>query len=303
MPAVTPMAHVIMNRGSGAGNKLALNQEIETAFKSHGWQVEFIMVDRRDLQSRTRSTVAQAPGVIVVAGGDGTINAVASACVEANRPLGIVPAGTFNYVARNQGLPTDIAEAVSVIVNGLARRVDIGEINGRIFLNNAGFGLYSNLVERREIDKRRFGRSRVVAVLSGIRCLLGSHPLYEVELAADGRPERLLTTTLFFGCNALQLEHFNVAAADCLRHGKLAALSLKLHSRWDIVVATFAALTGRLDKAENTDAFCASTVRVHTRRRALKVAIDGEIAILRPPLDVTLRPGALQVLAPAVEHG
>jgi diacylglycerol kinase family enzyme len=302
MPVMTPIAHVIMNQGSGAGDKLALNQEIETAFKSHGWQVEFVMVDRRDVQSRTRSAVAHASGAVVVAGGDGTINAVASACVGVNRPLGIVPAGTFNYVARNLGLPTDIAEAVSVIVNGLTRGVDIGEVNGRIFLNNAGFGLYSKMVERRENDKRRFGRSRLVAFLSGLRCLLGVHPLYKIDLTADGKFERLRTTTLFFGCNALQLEHFNVAAADCLRQGKLAVLSLKLHSRWDIAVATCAALIGRLDKADSTDAFCASTVHVQTRRRRLKVAIDGEIARLRPPLRVTLRPGALQVFAPAIKH-
>jgi diacylglycerol kinase family enzyme len=302
MPVMTPIAHVIMNQGSGAGDKLALNQEIETAFKSHGWQVEYVMVDRRDVQRRTRSAVAHASGAVVVAGGDGTINAVASACVGVNRPLGIVPAGTFNYVARNLGLPTDIAEAVSVIVNGLTRGVDIGEVNGRIFLNNAGFGLYSKMVERRENDKRRFGRSRLVAFLSGLRCLLGVHPLYKIDLTADGKFERLRTTTLFFGCNALQLEHFNVAAADCLRQGKLAVLSLKLHSRWDIAVATCAALIGRLDKADSTDAFCASTVHVQTRRRRLKVAIDGEIARLRPPLRVTLRPGALQVFAPAIKH-
>jgi diacylglycerol kinase family enzyme len=128
------------------------------------------------------------------------------------------------------------------------------------------------------------------------------HPLYKIDLTADGKFERLRTTTLFFGCNALQLEHFNVAAADCLRQGKLAVLSLKLHSRWDIAVATCAALIGRLDKADSTDAFCASTVHVQTRRRRLKVAIDGEIARLRPPLRVTLRPGALQVFAPAIKH-
>jgi diacylglycerol kinase family enzyme len=303
MPAVTTIAHVIMNRDSGADDKAALTKEIETAFTAHGWQVEFVLVGRRDLHSRTQQTVTQVPGAIVVAGGDGTTNAVASACVKANRPLGLVPAGTFNYVARNLGVPTEVGQAVAVIVDGRVRHVDIGEINGRIFLNNAGFGLYAQMLEQRERHKRRFGRRRVVAFLSGMRCLLSSHPLYAVELVADGQTERCLTTTLFFGCNALQLEHFNVAAAECLRHQKLAVLSLKLHSRREVIMAACAALIGRLDEVDTTDAFCASTVRVQTRRRALKVVIDGEIVLLRPPLDVSLRPGALQVLAPAVEPG
>jgi diacylglycerol kinase family enzyme len=301
MPAATPIAHVIMNRYSGAGDKAALTQEIETAFAGHGWQVEFVLVRRRELHQQMRRTVAEAPGAIVVAGGDGTINAVASACVEADRPLGIVPAGTFNYIARNLGLPTEVSPAVSVIVTGKVRHVDIGELNGRIFLNNAGFGLYATMLERRERDKRRFGRSRLVAFWSGMLCLLDSHPRYAVELVADGHTERHLTTTLFFGCNALQLQHFNVAAADCLRHQKLAVLSLQQRSRWEIVVAAGAALIGRLDEVDATHVFCASTVHVQTRRLRLKVVIDGEIVYLRPPLDVTFRPGALRVYAPAAE--
>jgi diacylglycerol kinase family enzyme len=213
-----------------------------------------------------------------------------------------VPAGTFNYVARNLGVPTEVSQAVSVIVKGGVRQVDVGEINGRIFLNNAGIGLYAQMLERREQDKRRFGRRRLVAFFSGMRCLLSPHPLYAVELVADGQTAQHLTTTLFFGCNALQLEDFNATAAECLRHQKLAVLSLQLHSRWEATVAACAALMGRLDEAYTTEAFCANTVRVETRGRALKVAIDGEIALLRSPLNVMLHPGALQVFVPAKEQ-
>jgi diacylglycerol kinase family enzyme len=301
MPAVTPIAHVIMNQDSGSADKTALTGEIETAFTAFGWKVEFILAGRQDLPTRTRQTVAQAPGSIIVAGGDGTINTVASACVEAKRPIGLLPAGTFNYVARNLGVPTEVSAAVAVIVNGQVRSVDIGEINGRIFLNNAGFGLYARMLERREDDKRRFGRSRTVAFFSGMRCLLSSHPLFAVELVRDGHTERRLTTTLFFGCNTLQLQHFNPAAAECLRCRQLAVLSLKLDSRWEVVLAACLGLMGRLDAVNATDTFCANTVRVQTRRRVLKVAIDGEVVRLRSPLDVVLRPGALQVFAPPAE--
>jgi diacylglycerol kinase family enzyme len=300
--AATPIAHVIVNRGAGAGNKAGLTREIATAFTAHGWQVEFILVGRRNLYSRTRRTVVQAPGVIVVAGGDGTISTVAAACMEANRPLGIVPAGTFNYIARNLGVPTEVAQAVAVIVTGRVRHVDMGEINGRLFLNNAGFGLYATMIEQRERAKRRFGRRRVVAFCSALRCLLSAHPLYAVEWVADGRTERRRTTTLVFGCNALQLEHVSGAAAECLRHQQLAVLSLQLRRRWQIALAAGAALVGRLDRAATTEAFCARTVRVQTRRRGLKVAIDGELARLRSPLDVRFRLGVLQVLVPAVKH-
>ncbi len=298
MPAATSMAHVIMNEGSGAGNKAVLTRALETAFTAQGWQVEFVWVGRHNVHERVRRTVAQAPGTLVVAGGDGTINAVASACVAANRPLGIVPAGTFNYIARNLGLPTEVAPAVAAIINGHIRRVDIGEINGRMFLNNAGLGLYARLIEQRERDKRRFGRRRLVAFLSGLRTLLRPSPLYTVDLVADGRSERRRTTTLFFGCNALQLKDFHLAAAECIQHQQLAVLSLTLHNRWKIAMAACMALIGRLEALTALDTFCASTVRVQTRRRTVKVAIDGELARLRPPLDVQFRAGGLHVLAP-----
>jgi diacylglycerol kinase family enzyme len=302
MAPMTQMAHVIMNRDSGAYDSTALTRDIETAFEAHGWHVEFVLAGRYDLRSRTQEAVARAPGTIVVAGGDGTINTVASTCVEAERPLGLIPAGTFNYIARNLGVPAEVSQAVAVIVNGRVCHADIGEVNGRIFLNNAGIGLYAQMLERREQDKRRFGRNRTVAFFSGMRSLLSAHPLNAVELVADGQTERHLTTTLFFGCNALQLEDFNLTAAECVRQQKLAVLSLQLRNRWEAIVAACAALMGRLDQAYTTKTFCASRVHVQTRRRVLKVAIDGEIVLLGSPLDVRLRPGALRVFAPPMVH-
>jgi diacylglycerol kinase family enzyme len=297
MPAMTSIAHVIMNRDSGAADKSALICEIETAFTAHGWQVEIILVGRHDLRSRTEQAVAEASGAIVVAGGDGTINTVATACVKVNRPMGILPVGTFNYVARNLRVPTEMVQAVSIIVKGHVQPVDVGEINGRIFLHNAGFGLYTRMLEQREQDVRRFGRSRLVAFLSGIRCLLRSHPLFAVELVTEGRAEQRLTTTLFFGCNALQLEELSVGAADCLRRQQLAVLSLKLRNRWEVAAAACAGLIGRLDRVKTTEVFCAGALRVRTRRRRLKVVMDGELVLLRPPLDVRFRHSALMIFA------
>jgi diacylglycerol kinase family enzyme len=141
-----------------------------------------------------------------------------------------------------------------------------------------------------------------MAFLSALRFLGRPMPRYAVELVADGQPEQRLTTTLFFGCNARQLEDFQIAAAACLRHQQLAVLSLTLRSRWELLLAACAAVRGRLDTVATLDTCCARTVRVQTRHRRVKVAIDGELARLRPPLAVQLRLGALQVFAPRVEH-
>jgi diacylglycerol kinase family enzyme len=299
------VASVIVNESSGSHATDTLRTDIEQAFNRQGMRVQFLVLDRKALAlSRERAVetlIASAEGALAVAGGDGTVNAVASACRKLGRPLGILPAGTFNYVARNLGLPIDLSEAAEVIATGNAEPIAIGEINGRLFLNNAGFGLYSHMIEERELAKRRFGRHRVVAFLSGLKVLTQRHPLYHIQIMADGREHTLKTTTLFFGVNALQLENYNVEAARFVENGNLAVLSLRLDSRFDIAGAAWASLHGKAEEARCVDATAATSVRVTTRRRALKVAIDGELAIMRPPLEVKLVRDGLRVFKPSLQ--
>jgi diacylglycerol kinase family enzyme len=302
------VASVIINQSSGAnqsGGSQAcdrLRREIEDAFTAQNVRVQWLPLSRRDLaRSRERALeqlVLRAEGLVVAAGGDGTVNAVATACRKFHRPFGILPTGTFNYIARNLGLPLDISEAAKVITAGHAAPIQAGEINGKLFLNNAGFGLYSQMVERREIAKRRYGRHRLVAFVSGIRCLLGRHPVYDLHITADGKEHSLRTTTLFFGVNALQLQNYQVELAKYVQAGKLAVLSLRLDSRLDIAQMAWAALHDKVEAADCVDGTAANSVRVTTRRRELKVAIDGEIVVLKAPLAVRVVHDGLTVMLP-----
>ena len=298
-------AHVFINARAGAGDKDALQARVAAAFAAHGWQCEFMALAETALATQIDAGLAAARGVIAACGGDGTINAVAAGCQKAGRPLGIIAGGTFNYVARNIGLPvegaTSVEDAVAVIVRGTTRTIDSGFVNDRMFLNNAGFGLYSRMISERETDKRRFGRSQIVAFLSGLRFLFRAHPLLKVELVADGQTQRLKTTTLFFGCNAAQLANWNVAAAECLAEHRLAVLSMRIDSRIDIARAMFSAAVGKLESAENVASICASDVVVRTRRSHLSVAVDGEIVRFTPPLAVRLARDALSVYADPVQ--
>ena len=302
------VASVIINQSSGAnqsGGSEACNRlrrEIEDAFTAQNVRVQWLPLSRRELsRSRERAVeqlVVRAEGTIVAAGGDGTVNAVATACRKFHRPFGILPAGTFNYVARNLGLPLDIAEAAKVIAAGYSAPIHVGEINGKLFLNNAGFGLYSQMVERREMAKRRYGRHQVVAFLSGMKCLFERHPVYDLHITTDGKEHSLRTTTLFFGVNALQLQNYNVELAKYVEAGKLAVLSLRLDSRVDIARMAAAALFDKVEAADCVDATAATSIRVTTRRRELKVAIDGEIVVLKAPLSARVVHDGLTVMLP-----
>ncbi|HKU37115.1 MAG TPA: diacylglycerol kinase family protein [Polyangiales bacterium] len=297
------VASVIFNEGSGSHASDELRESVEAGFAAQGMRVQWLAITRPALAASRERAVAdlirRAEGVLAVAGGDGTINAVASACRKLDRPLGILPAGTFNYIARNLGIPTEVEAAARVIAQGHAAPILVGEINGHLFLNNAGFGLYSHIIEQRELDKRRFGRHRVVAFASGLKVLTERHPHYHIKLETDGQQHSLRTTTLFFGVNALQLENYNVEAAKYVQRGQLAVLSLRLDSRLDIAAAAWAALRGKTEAASCVDAAAATSVHITTRRRGvLKVAIDGEIMQLRAPLHVRAVQAGLQVMLP-----
>ncbi|MEP7220298.1 MAG: diacylglycerol kinase family protein, partial [Bacteroidota bacterium] len=156
---------VIINKGSGTeqGNDPAddlagrldaagLNATIELA----GSGEEIISLAKRAL--------ADGRTMIVAGGGDGTINAVASLVVGTGTVLGVLPFGTLNHFAKDLGIPPDLDQAVDILANGTARLVDVGEVNGRIFLNNSSIGLYPNIVRHREMQQERLGRSKWVAL-------------------------------------------------------------------------------------------------------------------------------------------
>lgn len=231
-------------------------------------------------------------------GGDGTLRALATRLAGSEIALGPLPGGTFNYFVRNLGLPVQPLQALEAMRAGSVRSVDLGEVNGHVFLNNASFGLYRNLIEARERHKARLGRSRAVALISGVLTLLRPHPVYHVELVTDGERHALDSPMVFFGCNALQLERLSPRLARCTREGRLAVLALRPLGRVDLMALGVRALAGTLEGARQMHMLCAQSLRVERAGHTVRCALDGEVRKLLLPLEVRLRRQALRVLCP-----
>jgi diacylglycerol kinase family enzyme len=237
--------------------------------------------------------------IIVAAGGDGTINTVAGAVAGTNLPFGVVPMGTFNFFARNLGIPLEAAAATHALLDGHTRPMHVARVNGKVFLINSSVGLYRRLQEEREQFKQRFGRNKLVAVISGLMTLLHHHRVYEVQMDLDGKPVTVRTPMLFFGMNTLQLEKLEVPVASCTERGLLAVLVLRPMSRWKILSFAMRGVLQGLENAENMQTHCASKVTVHWRRaRKMKVAIDGESLECDLPLRYEVMRNALNVIVP-----
>jgi diacylglycerol kinase family enzyme len=256
------------------------------------------------IAARTALQAKAAGGILVAAGGDGTINAVAREAVDKGCLFGVLPQGTFNYFGRTHHIPEDLGDAVRALLDAHVQPVQVGMVNDRIFLVNASIGLYPRMLEEREIDKKHFGRSRFVAFLSGLKTFFSPHRRLRITLELDGKEHALRTSTLFVGNNRLQMEQVGIPPlSDAVEDGKLAAIAPKSVGKLGMLGLMVRAMLGRLGDADNLVTFSFKRMTVKPRKfygkRRVKVATDGEVAQMNTPLEFRVLEGQLLLLKPA----
>jgi diacylglycerol kinase family enzyme len=279
---------IVLNAGSGHSETELRRSTIEDVLAGAGRQCTLALVDDpAELAAKARSMAARATaegGILVAAGGDGTINTVAHEAVLAGCPFGVLPQGTFNYFGRTHGIPEELAEAVYSLLRATVRPVQVGLLNNKIFLVNASVGLYPKLLEAREQDKRQYGRSRVVAFYSALKIALRPHRHLRITLELDGKERRLRTTTLFVGNNRLQLEQVGMrdGLIEAVEDGQLVAIAPRPMGKLGLLTLLIRGMLGKLGEADDVEAFAFKRLTVRTPavygRKSMKVAADGEVA-------------------------
>jgi diacylglycerol kinase family enzyme len=299
---------IVLNAASGACDvndaRSAISAELDAGRRPHEFLVAERGADVEGLSLQAARRAAAEGGAVVAAGGDGTINAAARATLPTGRPLGIIPQGTFNYTTRAHGIPADTREAARALLNPRILRIQVGLVNERPFLVNAGVGLHPEILEDREAYKARFGRYRAVALGAGLSTLLGASHQLVLEIEHDRERELVRTPSLFVGNNALQFEQTGLEQAeDDVEHRRLAAVLVKPVSTWQLVALAFQGALGRLGDDERLRSFGFRRMTVSPQGRAhrkpLKVATDGEVGLMRPPLVFAIAPQRLPLLVPA----
>jgi diacylglycerol kinase family enzyme len=301
---------IVLNPGSGNQDAESRRATIEGLLREAGQRHEFhIARNPPQLEATARNAVELAhrqEGIVVAAGGDGTINAVAQIVLGARLPFGVLPQGTFNYFGRAFGIPTDTTAAVQGLLRANVEPVQVGIINDRIFLVNASVGFYPEVLEDREFYKSRFGRNRFVALCAGIATIMREHRQLVLDLEHDGRSTRMSTATLFAGNNQLQLKQIGAPQADIAGNGQLVLIAVRPGGKLALVQLLIRGALGQLGSAENVISFAFKHLTVRLRRpsmrRRIKIATDGEIAWVRPPLVIQVSPTPLALLVPAVHE-
>jgi diacylglycerol kinase family enzyme len=289
---------VIINARSGTPGKEAAAAQIAEYLSSRGMDARVELVRApHDLPAAVARAQAGDADVVVAGGGDGTVAAVAGAVLDSEKVLGVLPLGTFNYFARRIGVPLDLGGALDVIAAAAARTtMSVGEVNGRVFLNNASIGLYPAVLKQRETTYRRIGRSQAAAYVSVALVLVQPPGLLDLHLTADGQPIVRRTPLLFVGVNPHQMATFGIGGDNCVDEGRLALYitrPMTVGRLWRLAVRGF---VRGLHGAGELEVLCARELQVTLRRKRVRVAMDGEIARLHSPLRYRLRVNALHVL-------
>lgn len=288
---------LIVNEGSGRLKREpaaldavtdALGDRAETRFVAKG----------KDIAAVARQAVDDGFDVVVPVGGDGTIMTVAGVLADTGTALGVLPMGTFNFFARGLGIPDDPGQAAEVLTTGRTQEISVGEVNGRIFLNNASLGVYPKILRARETIYRRFGRRRIAAYWSVIKTFARFQSPLRLSITAEDQTIHLRTPLLFIARSAFQLEEYQLAGADCLRNDAFAIFAAPDGARRDLFVQAWRLIRRNMQPGQDFTLMCHRNFTVTSGRKKVLVACDGEKFIMRAPLHFQMLPDALRVIVP-----
>ena len=290
---------VFVNKEAGSVEEIDRQaSDITDEFGQAGVDATVVAVDPQRLPDVMRDAWQPGTDAIVVAGGDGTVNCAAGVATESGVVLGVLPMGTFNHFAKDLGIPDDLAAAVRFLVNAEVTDVDVGEVNGRIFVNNASIGVYPKMVGAREDIRRRRGWGKIRAAPVAIVHTLRRLPVHELRVTVDGSTPAVIETPFLFVGNGLFDQHGGrVGKRTSLSDHRLGVYVIATTSPWRLIANAVRTRLGGIAAAAQTEGRSGETLVVDSDEPLLEIALDGEPTDLRVPLHFRSRAGALHVLA------
>lgn len=290
---------VIINAGSGSASVENTKLLLEEAFEAQSLPVNIqIAKSGTDIVDLAKKAAKSKAEIIVAGGGDGTISAVAGEVIKAGKVLGVLPLGTLNNFSKDVQIPPDLMEAVRVITEKNIKQIDVGEVNGRMFINNSSIGLYPRIVLRR-VRQQRLGRSKWAAAAWAAWKVIRLSPLLKVKLMLHNMQFLRKTPFVFVGNNEYEMDFFNVGRRAKLDDGKLSVYFLKRGGRWGVMMLILRTIFGRLRQAKDFEIINTEEITIQTRKKRLWVAFDGEVSKMTTPLNYKIIPQALRVIVPA----
>lgn len=290
---------VLLNCSSRSNRAAAQRARLGELLRESGLAPEVLCAEKGQQLGELARRVARGPCDLVVAGGgDGTVNTVAAAIAGTDKTMGVLPLGTVNHFAKHLGVPLTLEGAVRTLVEGRRVRVDVGEVNGRVFVNNSTLGIYPGIVRGREALRKRRGLNKWIALalsaVSGIR----RHERVRLRLVLDGQEVELETPFVFVANNDFKLGDVDIGRQRPPCSGELGVCVAHAESRLATLKLIASAVVGRIHRSNDFSILRTTELRVEAPHRRLHVAADGEVLRMTPPLCYRVLPAALRVIVP-----
>lgn len=289
---------VIINVGSGSVDSETTAERLAELFREN--DVEARIYPARngfEIVGLAEKFAKSEAEIIVAGGGDGTISAVAEQIFKYDKILGVLPLGTLNNFSKDLQIPQNIEDAVRVIAERYVKNIDVGEVNGRFFVNNSSIGLYPHIVRRRE-KQQRLGRGKWASAFWAALRILRRSPFFAVRLETEKGRRIVKTPFVFVGNNEYEMDFFHIGRRAKLDDGKLSVYFLHRSGRRGLFLLVLRMIFGRLRQTKDFEAINAEAITIETRKKRILVAFDGEVSKLETPLDYKIHAQALRVIAP-----
>lgn len=294
---MTTRIHVILNARAGTADGLTPDA-LDALLQENGFDAVVDARADRPLDDRIAEALASDASVIAAAGGDGTVTAVASALIGTDRALAILPLGTANMLARDLAIPIDVPAIVAALPTYRPIAIDVGFVNGAIFLHKVVIGLIPGLAAGRE----RVRGSSLAAKLGFLRYFvrrLRRARRMAVEIVTDrGRRRVHRVKAVAVASNAYDEGFGMFFSRRRLDRGHLTLYTLRDLTVGQVLRLAGGMIIGRWRAHQALTITPVSEVTIRSRRARLMAMIDGEVRGLATPLRFTLKPRALTVLAP-----
>ncbi len=235
---------------------------------------------------------------IIVGGGDGTIRTAAAALAGSKIPLGVLPLGTLNHFSKDLGLPQKLEDAAQVIGTGNVARIDLGEVNGEVFINNSSIGIYPFMVLDRERIQEEEGKRKWHAAFYAAVRALRKFPLRKLRVRVENETVLHRSPIVFVGNNDYGLNSGQVGRRERLDRDELSVYVARVETRWGFLSLVLRGMLGKLRTSRDLKTLKGSFAEITSRTSRLPVALDGEVEILTPPLRYVIRKQALKVFVP-----
>ncbi len=291
---------VLVNGRSGSVRKKKVTAEsLREMFQKAGTEAEVRIIPGEEICDAAREAVKAGAEAVVAGGGDGTIRAVASVLAGGEVPLGVLPLGTLNHFATDLKIPIDVEAAVRLVPEGEVHALDVGEVNGEIFLNNSSLGFYPPLIQARDQEMKRFRRGKWVAMAVSTFKLLPRVSSVHVRISSGDWQVERKTEVLFVGNSEYQMSALTHGAPNRLESGSLYLYLARSRSRLGLVGLALIGLFRDVKQTRSVEDWKLRDFKVEVRhKRAIPVAFDGEVSRMQSPLLYRTRPHDLRVILP-----